>query len=176
MSAYQVFCKEYRVTIVADHPGIGKHISHLSVSSSSCASEAMQLDCVLVYPNHKRDKLFICISYIEKNGKLSTVKWYGAQYINMQLFPSFLSRPVPWSALGVRWWDWEVTALLTRVCQKLAGGKNAAAPTRGRPGTAVNLTRLRRKTASCTSRQGLVRCTWRTVKDKDRLYKTTCLI
>lgn len=29
MSAYQVFCKEYRVTIVADHPGIGKGISHL---------------------------------------------------------------------------------------------------------------------------------------------------
>lgn len=27
MSAYQVFCKEYRVTIVADHPGIGKSVS-----------------------------------------------------------------------------------------------------------------------------------------------------
>jgi hypothetical protein len=31
MSAYQVFCKEYRVTIVADHPGIGKNLSELWV-------------------------------------------------------------------------------------------------------------------------------------------------
>ncbi|XP_026633107.1 HMG domain-containing protein 4 [Microtus ochrogaster] len=31
MSAYQVFCKEYRVTIVADHPGIGKNLSKLWV-------------------------------------------------------------------------------------------------------------------------------------------------
>ncbi|CAO2611330.1 HMG domain-containing protein 4 [Lemmus lemmus] len=31
MSAYQVFCKEYRVTIVADHPGIGKNFSKLWV-------------------------------------------------------------------------------------------------------------------------------------------------
>ena len=33
MSAYQVFCKEYRVTIVADHPGIGKDISHPQLCS-----------------------------------------------------------------------------------------------------------------------------------------------
>uniref|UniRef100_A0A2K5I124 DUF4171 domain-containing protein n=1 Tax=Colobus angolensis palliatus TaxID=336983 RepID=A0A2K5I124_COLAP len=35
MSAYQVFCKEYRVTIVADHPGIASSVGVLSPQKKS---------------------------------------------------------------------------------------------------------------------------------------------
>ncbi|MEJ1286130.1 HMG box domain containing 4 [Cricetulus griseus] len=35
MSAYQVFCKEYRVTIVADHPGIASSVGILSPQKKS---------------------------------------------------------------------------------------------------------------------------------------------
>ena len=71
MSAYQVFCKEYRVTIVADHPGIGKNISHLSffyfpfVSPKQCSSFSRSAGTLLpkLEKNSKLISFLSCASH-----------------------------------------------------------------------------------------------------------------
>lgn len=115
MSAYQVFCKEYRVTIVADHPGIGKDITDLSFSyfpfsisevvqsiqsvsrqllsivleehkSHSCLSSASHFRFLSsVTPSIKERISFLLISLTDKIGNSNSTS-FEAQCISMQLF------------------------------------------------------------------------------------------